>query len=811
MVALAAFAVFLAGGVGLASAVRWWRPDLAWRDAALYIALTTAFFCQPLLGGRLQVATDLAYEVAPWNEALASPVGPQNRLLWDTLVEQVPLHTQVRRRLLAGELPLWSHELGTGQPLLGDAQSAPFAPLHLLALPLPVVRALSVSAAWGILLFLLFVHVLALALGARRPGAILAAVAGGFSTYAVVWAYDTPGMTSAWVPGVLLGVVALARGERRSFAGLVACALGLAASGHPETMAFCACAAFVVALAAARGFPAAAAGRFAVRLAGAALLSGALAAPILLPVAEALPGSERLDLARRDPTAVRPPAFEAGLLAPLVEPFYFGSPRDDNWQGPSNFSEVCSEYVGLVTLALALAGGLVFGGVIRVLLLGGSVALLIALGVHPFFDLVTFLPLFKFAVLLRLRLYFVLAVALAAGLTLSRLAGSPAARQATAVLAAGLGLTAALLAPPPVSWQRFAWLVALAVAAGSALLLARLRSQAVPRWTAWALIGGVALDLFAAGVRYQAAVPAELDLAPPPALRYLMARMQAAQEPFRVLARGYDLLPSLGAVYGLWDPRGNDPMRPAAPFRLLLRRLAHGKDLPQIVLFSGHRFDRLDQGILDFLGVRFVLLRHRKSLPEPWRIAFDGTGGRIWENPEALPLFFMPRHFRWLAEQADAAREVEALDDFAELGYGVDPGARRPREDPPRSGAVPEIRPKSNGFDLRSVSATGGMMASSVSYDRGWRVRIDGRAAPVLEVDGGFLGFAVPAGAHEVRLDYRPPRWSLGLALFGLGAATAAAVAAASFRAEAARRARLSSAGEGPALSAGASRIASAP
>src|ERR1700720_2969071 len=256
---LPALALFLGVAVLLIAAVRWWRRDLAWADGLLYLALTTAFFARPLLTGTIQVPVARAYGARPFSETVAAPVAVHNRRVEDTLLEQLPFHTLVRRRLLAGEAPLWSHEMGTGPPLLGNAQSAPFAPLHLLALPLPPLRALPVSAAWAMLLHLLLAHVLARALGAGRPGAALAAVAIGLSSYSVVWAYDTLGMSAAWVPGVLLGVVLLARGaaataahdSRGALPGLVVCALGVATGGHPETLAHAALAGLATALAAA--------------------------------------------------------------------------------------------------------------------------------------------------------------------------------------------------------------------------------------------------------------------------------------------------------------------------------------------------------------------------------------------------------------------------------------------------------------------------------------------------------------------------------------------------------------------------------
>ena len=70
----------------------------------------------------------------------------------------------------------------------------------------------------------------------------------------------------------------------------------------------------------------------------------------------------------------------------------------------------------------------------------------------------------------------------------------------------------------------------------------------------------------------------------------------------------------------------------------------------------------------------------------------------------------------------------------------------------------------------------GGIVVSSVSYDPAWQVEIDRRAAPVLEADSGFLGFAAPAGAHQVTIDYRPSGWTRGVALCGVGLLASAMV-----------------------------------
>jgi hypothetical protein len=832
--AAAAAAVFLAGCGLLVLALRWWRPAFPPRAALGYVALTAAFFAAPFATGALQVPTDLAYEWLPLSELGIAPAAPHNFFQADTLLEQLPFHVLVRQRLLAGEAPLWAHELGTGQPLLGNGQSAPFAPLHLLALPVAPLRALTVAGAWQILLGLLGAHALLLRLGAGPRGAALGAVSSGLSTYAVVWIYDTPGMAAAFVPGLLLGILLLRDGEPRAAAGLVACALGLALSGHPETMAHAgmAAAALVVVLLAldwrrrqrtwrpGAGLPeppepARRPGTplFLGRLAAAAGLTAALAAPALLPLVETIPQSVRGRALERSPENFQPPPFEARFLLPIFAPLAMGSPPDGDYSLKWSFNEIASDYAGLLPLALALAGAIALRGRPLLLVVGGLGALLVALRLPPLFDLMLRLPVIGPGAHGRMRELWVLGIALAAGLALERVAGErvPRAVAAALILAAGIALA---LAPPPGSapWPRAWWLATLA---GAALALAALLAPRLrPAFPALA-VAAAAADLFLLGVRYHPPVPARLDLAPPPTIAYMMRRQQAATAPFRVSFEGFDLPSNLNALYGLWDPRGYDPMRPEDAARMVGWWLGHRRRFYQNV---GDSLPVLDQAAHDFLAVRLMETSHERELPPPWQLVFEGKGGRVWENPRALPLFFMPRSVVAAAGLDEARRAAMRSGDFQEVAQVVAPGApgdgggpgnppgggpSRPAGGGPgrpvgggaaagaggspggngngapgaaetlgQAGQVRHARLRSNGFDLVVASATGGIVASSVSHATGWQAGDDrGHALPVVEVDGGFLGVRVPPGNHAIRLRYHPRGWTAGLALFAGGLA----------------------------------------
>jgi uncharacterized membrane protein YfhO len=71
-------------------------------------------------------------------------------------------------------------------------------------------------------------------------------------------------------------------------------------------------------------------------------------------------------------------------------------------------------------------------------------------------------------------------------------------------------------------------------------------------------------------------------------------------------------------------------------------------------------------------------------------------------------------------------------------------------------------------------TAATAILATSQPAIPGWRLTLDGAAAPQLmrRINGAFLGVAVPAGRHRVLLRYAPASWSVGLFLAACGAVT---------------------------------------
>lgn len=93
------------------------------------------------------------------------------------------------------------------------------------------------------------------------------------------------------------------------------------------------------------------------------------------------------------------------------------------------------------------------------------------------------------------------------------------------------------------------------------------------------------------------------------------------------------------------------------------------------------------------------------------------------------------------------------------------------------AGSIPEllseIVPLQIGsFRESSISGTlttseAGMLLTSIPYDAGWRIRIDGARVPTEVVNFGFVGASLPAGEHEITLSY-VPRGALAGAMISL-------------------------------------------
>ncbi|HWI05086.1 MAG TPA: YfhO family protein, partial [Acidimicrobiales bacterium] len=77
--------------------------------------------------------------------------------------------------------------------------------------------------------------------------------------------------------------------------------------------------------------------------------------------------------------------------------------------------------------------------------------------------------------------------------------------------------------------------------------------------------------------------------------------------------------------------------------------------------------------------------------------------------------------------------------------------------DPPSSTTLRPDNPKPGRWRVEVDGAAPALVVVAEAWFPGWEAKVDGRKAPLVEADGGFLGVPVDAGSHVVTLEYHRP------------------------------------------------------
>jgi hypothetical protein len=140
--------------------------------------------------------------------------------------------------------------------------------------------------------------------------------------------------------------------------------------------------------------------------------------------------------------------------------------------------------------------------------------------------------------------------------------------------------------------------------------------------------------------------------------------------------------------------------------------------------------------------------------------------GRLEENSSALPRISVPDGITWVADAAAAHAALAGLDPAQ--GSVVEGVQRDIRQQPPAELTVVSYREDS--YQIRYSARSDTLIRIAVPFAPGWTAGVDGAPAAVLPVDYALCGVVVPAGQHELRLQFRPSTFRIGIALSILGA-----------------------------------------
>lgn len=776
------------------------------------LLISLAFFHKSVFEGKVLLPLDTAFNTdVLWKDARPSDfAGAQNGLLTDVVTLFYPWKYVARQAILAGEMPLWDPYSFCGHPLLADYQSAVFYPINFLFYLLPLEQAFAATAVLRLLVAMTFTFLLGRELGLTRCGAVLAAVAFALSSPMVAWQNFPIGSAFIWLPAILWLSERALRLRQARYTVLTGLVLGIQfLAGHPETSAHMLLLWGLCLLW--RGIPQArqngwksTTAHLLKFVALAMALGLALAAVEILPFLETLYHSVELIAKGSRSPSIQLWASGAWLLwttlITLIFPDFYGNPvlgHNRFWFPLSNYNEM-TIYFGLLPLFLALLGVAAWRSDWRSRLF--TAAAILALGValqFPVLVALDRLPPLNMVSNSRLRLVFVFACALLAGLGADRLRRDEVAQRVEkitwglAIASLPLTLLAARMSvllsegdfPPPDLGQVFLqavkdidlefirellrtpdWTILLPfplLLIFAVALSLRNRAGFGNQALMPVLIGLVVADLFLIGADYNPALdPPGEEMLNPKAVALIKERITGVE---RVTGIGYAMFPNSSTIFQLPDVRGYDPTVSNRYYRLSLLfpgRDEFGRGGFVIMPSADPNLPRL----LNLLGVKYLISSHPLQ-GEGLELIYDESA-KIYENQRAFPRAFLVFRQEVLPPEQILARLSDPSFDLASVVLLEEaPPADWAQADSPGNGRAQIQEYRFNHVVVEAESTAPAFLVLSDSYAPGWSVSVDGAEAPLYLADYSLRAVPLSPGKHVVRFTYSPLSFKIGAGL----------------------------------------------
>ncbi|MEQ9103153.1 MAG: hypothetical protein RIE53_00500 [Rhodothermales bacterium] len=190
-------------------------------------------------------------------------------------------------------------------------------------------------------------------------------------------------------------------------------------------------------------------------------------------------------------------------------------------------------------------------------------------------------------------------------------------------------------------------------------------------------------------------------------------------------------------------------------------KLRNYQDFLDHVLFTSGRRG-INARALDMMNVRYLVAE--RGLPG-WSLAFqdDATGMSVFESPS-------PGQRAWFVDSTRTEARPEAIwstlqsPDFNPRTEAI-VATDLSRLDGPAGTATATLASWVQGQEMSFGLATDRprlLVVSEVYYPDGWTARLDGQPVPIVQVNGLLRGIEVPAGSHELTMQFEPASFTRG-------------------------------------------------
>jgi len=271
-----------------------------------------------------------------------------------------------------------------------------------------------------------------------------------------------------------------------------------------------------------------------------------------------------------------------------------------------------------------------------------------------------------------------------------------------------------------------------------------------------------------------------------------LQRQQETQQPFRYVGysgSGYRPAPSRSYPDRRLDAPVISILQNARPFRLGIESIQGYNPLQLKVWYDwvttlnrepqNYHFTDLWPGgfrspLLDMTNVRYILIDRFippnrddvLTLTQGMKEVYRNNRVVVYENLDAYPRAWIVHDVRAMASPDAMAMLAGGQIDgrSVALVQSEDDAPSFARSDSDHSGdSVSITHYEPDRIEMLSRTGKDGFMVVSEVYEEGWKASVDGEEVEVFQTNGAFRGLVIPAGDHEIVMEYKPTSLQVGM------------------------------------------------
>lgn len=753
------------------------KPSLYW--LLLTCFLTLLFFIPSLVTGKVPIPADSILGLYnPWRDIQIENYQPgkfptKNPLITDPVLQTYPWRKLTIENIKNWSMPLWNPYSFSGQPLLGNVQSAPFQILNILFFIFPFKIAWVLHVILPAVLASLFMFLFLKSLNLKD----FAASYGGFilplSGFFVAWqTWGTIITTAMWLPAILWAINKFYKNHHTFwFVFLIFSYSQTILSGHWQTAFYVIISSlfYLVYLT----FKVKNYKLFFATLFG-LFISLLISAPQIVPALEFIKHSAR-ELDQNYYTGRKDWFLPLQNLLQMVVPDLFGNPTTYNYWGVWNYAEFVS-YIGIIPLMFALLAVINKFKKSYIFIFLAVVSLLFALE-NPISKIPYLFNLPLFDSLQPSRIIFVLDFAL---IVLSSygfeyfMEEKKKIRLLIPFSTIGLILIGTFIfikmfgnqlpTVNKINSQSVA-LHNLILPPGLLFLFVFplvLSFKKVNKTIIMFIIFLITIfDLFRFGQKFTPFSKLSWIFPETKTTTYL----ENQQKPFRVLATDRRIINgNSSSVYKIETVQGYDPIY-LKDYAQLVSSWDSGK------LTDPGSFNRIvtpqkyDSYIANFLNIQYILSFDEITKPGLTKVLEEGDT-KLYKNINAFPRAFFADRIEKVQTKIEELQKLLSLTNSNRTAYSSQ--FSFPTNE--NNGKIEIKKYQDQSFELQtSIDHQAPLIVSNIYYP-GWKAYIDGQKTKINEVDFLFQSIIVPQGTHIISFKFQPDSFynSLYLCAFGI-------------------------------------------